>query len=509
VYEKLRAVISILVLLVPSAQASEPLQLNSQNPHYFLFRGKPTVLITSGEHYGAVINLDFDYVAYLNELAGHHLNLTRTWIGSYRELTRDYDPKKGPYAIDRNTLAPKDELFLAPWQRAAGNKFDLSRWNPKYFARLQDFLSQASRRGIVVELNLFCSYYDESLWEASPLNSKNNINGIGEGSGKEAYTLRDKKLLAAQDALTRKIVEQTQAFDNVYYEICNEPYWGNVTVDWQRHISQVIAAVEAHSRRKHLISQNVAEFSSRVADPDPNVSIFNFHYSRPPDSVAMNYALNRPIGMNETGFDGQADATYRIQGWDFLMAGGALYNNLDFSFAVGNENGDFKYPSYTPGGGTLALREQLGILHDFFNQMNFIHMVPDPHLIAGGLPAGAIARALAEPGKQYAIYIHHGHVLKDAKPQYTVDEATHSMRLLLNLPSGSYQAIWIDTRTGHPTKKEMFVVSNGTKQLDSPNYSEDIALRVMVPESYGALKISFVVCYAHWKQMTGHSRRFQ
>ena len=33
-----------------------PIRLHPDNPHYFLWRGKPTVLITSGEHYGAVMN---------------------------------------------------------------------------------------------------------------------------------------------------------------------------------------------------------------------------------------------------------------------------------------------------------------------------------------------------------------------------------------------------------------------------------------------------------------------
>lgn len=34
--------------------ANVPLRLNPNNPRYFEFRGKPAVLITSGEHYGAV-----------------------------------------------------------------------------------------------------------------------------------------------------------------------------------------------------------------------------------------------------------------------------------------------------------------------------------------------------------------------------------------------------------------------------------------------------------------------
>ena len=42
------------------------MRLHPENPHYFLFGGKPTVLITSGEHYGAVLNREFDYKRYLD-----------------------------------------------------------------------------------------------------------------------------------------------------------------------------------------------------------------------------------------------------------------------------------------------------------------------------------------------------------------------------------------------------------------------------------------------------------
>ena len=59
--------------------------MHPDNSHYFLFKGKPTILITSGEHYGAVLNLDFDYVPYLDELKAKKLNLTRTFSGAYVE----------------------------------------------------------------------------------------------------------------------------------------------------------------------------------------------------------------------------------------------------------------------------------------------------------------------------------------------------------------------------------------------------------------------------------------
>src|SRR5437762_11791970 len=64
----------------------EPLALHPQNPHYFQFRGKPTILITSAEHYGAVLNLDFNYAEYLKTLRADGLNHTRVWAGTYREI---------------------------------------------------------------------------------------------------------------------------------------------------------------------------------------------------------------------------------------------------------------------------------------------------------------------------------------------------------------------------------------------------------------------------------------
>src|ERR1700693_2349084 len=57
-----------LPVLHPPASAqpeAEPIRLNPTNPHYFLYQGKAIALVTSGEHYGSVINADFDFHKYL------------------------------------------------------------------------------------------------------------------------------------------------------------------------------------------------------------------------------------------------------------------------------------------------------------------------------------------------------------------------------------------------------------------------------------------------------------
>jgi hypothetical protein len=134
------------------------------------------------------------------------------------------------------------------------------------------------------------------------------------------------------------------------------------------------------------------------------VSIFNFHYATPPDAVTWNYALNKVIGENETGFRGTTDVAYRTEAWDFLIAGGGLFNNLDYSFTAAKPDGTFVYPPTQPGGGGPTFRKQMKVLAGFVNGFDFVAMRPDNSVIRKELP-GLSARALVEPGKQYAVYL--------------------------------------------------------------------------------------------------------
>ena len=91
--------------------------------------------------------------------------------GTYREVP-------GSFNIKENTLAPKPGRYAAPWVKK-GEKYDLDAIDPAYLERLKTFLAESSKRGIVVELSLFCPFYEESLWDVNPMNAKNNVNGVG------------------------------------------------------------------------------------------------------------------------------------------------------------------------------------------------------------------------------------------------------------------------------------------------------------------------------------------
>ena len=211
------------------------------------------------------------------------------------------------------------------------------------------------------------------------------------------------------------------------------------------------------------------------------MSIFNFHYCVPPDTVAQNYNLNKPIGENETGFRGPSDATYRTEAWDFLLAGGALYNNLDYSFTTSHPDGTFA-DHKAPGGGSPAFRRQLKTLKAFIDGFDFVRMTPNQAVIQGPLPANITARALADPGRQYALYFKHAALGqpgnpndRDKNPLAPPTTATQ-MDLTLDLPAGAYAVQWLNPSTGKTERSETLRHPGGPTTLHAPAFVEDLAL---------------------------------
>jgi hypothetical protein len=488
----LRAV-ALSALLLGTARAQlqadrpAPLRLHPADPHYFLFRGKAVALITSGEHYGAVLNLDFDYHRYLAALAADELNYTRLFGGSYVEV-----PAKS-FGILRNDLAPQPGRYLAPWARSnvpgyagGGNKFDLERWNAAFFSRYHDFLAEAAKRGVVVEITLFSSHYDENQWRLSVLNPANNVNGTNAIDWKKLHTLDNGNILAYQERYARKLVREANEFDNVIFEIENEP-WSDrpvladvvnpylkppgrdtypnsvdlpdeLSMAWQGRVAEWIQGEESSLPKRHLIAQNYCNFRLSVRKLLPGIDVVNFHYAYP-DAVRLNYGLGKAISYDETGFLGRDDDAYRRQAWNFMFSGGSVFDSLDYSFTPGHEDGTDTAPN-GPGGGSPALRAQLRIVRKFLESLPLVDLRPDTGVVKHA--SGVVARVLSSPGREYGIYL----------------DGNGPCDVTLDLPTGQYSGEWINVRTGRVDKSETFRHAGGDKVLQSPEFQNGIALRL-------------------------------
>jgi hypothetical protein len=433
-----------------------------------------------------VVNLDFNGARYLQTLEADGLNLTRLFSGTYVEPA-------GAFGIAHNTMAPAEGRFLAPWARSdqpgypgGGNKFDLDRISPEYLDRLCAFVAEADRRGVVVELVLFCSTYNDDNWRIHPFNPANNIQALAIPGWKTLNTLENGPALAYQERFVRAVVQALNGFDNLYYEIQNEPwadfseqgevispYWTEKTswpngvqiptaasVAWQAEVARWITEEESRLPAKHLIAQNVANFrlSIRPADLALGVGLVNFHYAYP-EAATWNLGLPQVLGCNETGFAGPDDATYRRQAWRFMLAGGGLFNHLDYSFSVGHEDGNDP-GNRAPGGGSPALRRELGVLGRFLRAFDLATMRPDP-LVVRSQP-GLVAWALSQPGSAYALYL----------------EGRGNGPLGLDLPAGRWAYTWTSTADGVALGSGAFAHEGGVRQIEAPAFNDGVALRV-------------------------------
>ncbi|MHC1767129.1 MAG: hypothetical protein AB9869_22975 [Verrucomicrobiia bacterium] len=476
-------------VLFSSLLLAAPIRLHPDNPRWFEWRGKATALVTSAEHYGAVVNPDFDFQRYLEAMQRDGMNYTRFFSGTYVEPT-------GAFGIARNTLAPAPGRFLAPWARShqpgyagGGHKFDLDHFSPEYLARLKAFIGAAGQHGIVVELTLFCSTYTDQQWAVHPLNPTNNIQAIPVSNWKALHTTAVEPAIAErQEKLARWLVRELKLFDNVIFEIQNEPWFDNHTmgdfinpymvehhkwpnaveittaasVAWQRRIAQAITDEERTLPHRHLIAQNIANFRLPLMDEElvPEASILNFHYAYP-EVVDWNRGLKRVIGYDETGFSGEDDATYRRQAWSFILSGGGLFNSLDYSFTVGREDGT-DVENKAPGGGSPKLRRQLKVLSDFIHRFDLATMNPNPLLVERA--PGVVTRVLsARNGRTHALYI----------------QGRAPTALELNLAKGRWTAEWISVEDGAVLRHQTLKGGNAATVLPSPEFTDAVALRLV------------------------------
>jgi len=509
--------------------SNQVFSVHPHNPRCFQYKGKPFKILTSAEHYGAVLNADFDYDVYLQEMQRTGQNMTRIFT-FYREKA---DSIPGPG--DMNTLAPTPQASVMPWERVSGqgkaadglDKFDLNQWNTTYFERLKDFVRKCADHGVVCEITLFCNPYDQTKYDLFPCSKVSNINGVGNDidSPQAFMTLDAPSIVAFQEQFVRKIVEELNEFDNVYYEICNEPnVYGDSSeenekkvVAWHAHLASIIRQTEEKLPKRHLSAAN-AHFVVKVSGDslpefwrirlpvvrhedgsyfeNPDIDIINYHYiSRkkvaqrlhffnPPNKEA--YAgliwhflrqrdqFHKPIVFDETysGIVRGAPERYainRAEAWEMLLSGGAGYNNLDWSFTQADETGSGKVPI---GDGRIldgrCLREWFCIFRRLLDRYDLTTLVPAIGLLPETIPGYGYAAATDGEGRYILYFVDERlYRLEPCEPR--------NLAISLDLPSGRYAAQVFDPKTGISVTLPM-IQSDGTAMLEIPSFAEDVAV---------------------------------
>jgi hypothetical protein len=385
--------------------ATQRLTVVPGRPGLLAWDGTTRVFVGAGEHYGALVNRAFDYRRYLDALAAEGLDHIRLLLGTYHELP-------GQFNIDGNTLAPDAGDLCLAWRRDADGRFDLAALDPTHGERLAGILAAATERSIAVGLCLFCPCYSDEQWQVHPFNPRNNRQHAGcEPDG--SPTPRGRMLAAAdlrlwQTRLLDGVLPIASAAGCTYIELCNEPYVGATTradraalAAWQGWLAD-----EVRQRAPDLpIAMNLGNRAVAVPDDLPDaVGIVSVHYPAP-EAAWLNRGCGVAMAGDETGFQGQDDTVYRRQAWEFLLAGGALFSHLDYSFTVAEPAGRSAITARTPGWGGPNLRRQLALLRRVLAGCDRARMRPWPELIDIALPEGVRAVALGIPGESALVHL--------------------------------------------------------------------------------------------------------
>jgi hypothetical protein len=487
------------LLLLAAVGGADPVRVSSANPRYFERDGKLLVLVTSDHHYGAVIDADFDFASFLDYLGSAGMNLTRIYPGGMFEPADKY--------VAGNPLGPRPGRQILPWARSTvtgahpalaepgqpSYKLDLDRWNPDYFARLKAFVDAARRKGIVVEVAFFNGMYAD-CWPLMPLYHGNNVQGVGGYEAEECglFTTaspRNEGVMRYQKAYVAKIAAELDAFDNVIYDLCDEPSLqgkpdGSIVtladrdvVPWLHAMRDAFLEAEAALPKRHVLGQTVQSLSPDLSG-EPWCAWLPTEYVRAATATfEKDYAARKPIVNVESDYFGHGLVRpytvddVRVEGWWFLVGGGAGTINLNGEYHRGQETG---------GPDTRErIVPQRKVLKDFVDSFDLASM--ERFAGVGGVPVGAFASAMAEPGRQYALYLFHAKGDGQWGAHFVATPGSYRDTVTLNaVPAGTYRLEWVDPVSGAVKASETVRWAGGDLALATPTYSLDVALRMRV-----------------------------
>src|SRR5262249_38978716 len=142
-----------------------------------------------------------------------------------------------------------------------------------------------------------------------------------------------------------------------------------------------------------------------------------------------------------------------------MLAGGSVFDHLDYSFTVGHEDGSDTEPN-GPGGGSPEFRRRLKILIEFMRALPLLEMAPDFQTVKHA--GGVITHMLSSPKGEYAMYV----------------DGSGPTEITVNLPAGEYVLSWVSVDGTNPGAKTSFRHSGGTKTLETPACKNGIAMRM-------------------------------
>jgi hypothetical protein len=427
---------------IRATSGASPLRVNALNPRYFTDGSGRAIYLTGSHTWDNLVDSTgkpvFDYSAYLDFIQSYNHNFIRLW-------TRENASVAMPNGVWLENH-PVRYLRTGPGSALDGKpKFDLTKFDPRYFDRLRSRVLAASNRGFYVMVMLFngFSVHDKgggrvNPWPGHPFHAQNNVNGIsgdanGNGEGEEVHTLKVHAVTRIQEVYVRRVVDTLNDLDNVLYEISNESH--RESVEWQYHIIRFIHRYQKNQPKQHPVAMTFLwnGHGDNGDRHDPEL------FASPADAISPGRGPKEEYISDSPHADG---SKVIISDTDHLWGIGGDSDWVWKSFQRGL-NPIFMDPIGDPNWNSI--RRSMGQTLAVSKRINLAKMLPRKDLASSGY-------CLANPGVEYLVYLP---LVQRDESQVAENLGTllpHSVELDLTQASGTFNVEWFNPTTSEFTR---------------------------------------------------------
>jgi len=403
---KQRSLVSIVLLLLGAASTllsgqENGLAISKAYPQYWEYKGEPILLLGGS---------DEDNLFQLPGLE-EQLDLLASLGGNYV----------------RNTMSSRDSgnvwaFYLDP----ETEKYDLSRWNPEYWRRLEELLELTSAREIVVQVEVWATFdFYRDYWDKNPFNPKNNTNYSSELTKLPTEVLthpvlcdnpffwsipshqNNMPLLHFQQAFVDRLLSHTLKYDNVLYCIDNET---SVTSEWGKFWSGYIRKKAAEKEKTVHVTEmwdpwDLDHISHRESFDHPEIYSF-VEISQNNHQRGQNQWDNGLRQIEKLRKAGNLRPVNNIKtyGNDLGAHGGGTHNGIQ-SFIRSTLFGSAAVRFHRPSSGLGLGDTAQAVIHGMrmaTDRIDFFNAEPHNELLFEREENEAYCRAV--PGKEYLVY---------------------------------------------------------------------------------------------------------
>ena len=476
-------------LVTPKGQHTPGLLVvHPQNPAYFQDTATGKAVFLHGfDHFRALQEVNnnhvspLDFQAFITQLTRYHHNFLRLWmwehfwrISEVNEIHPEGEPShvRGPHIYQRT----------GPGNAIDGQlKFDLTKFDQRYFDRMRERIIMAGKSGIWVSVMLFQGWSLEGLgnfantpWQGHPFNRHNNINGINgdvdqDGNGWEIHTRTHPQINALHEAYVKKVIDTIGDLESVLFEISNESVATEIpgrchhvsrVQDWAFH---QIALIRQYEDLKGVGPHPIGLSGFRPIPGDPPLEGNNlFLLSSPADYISPTgdpwsgkeeWKYDPPIATGEKVVIADSDHIQPgkhggpgIRSW--------LWRTFTRGHNINTVDGDpHQGADWVSSGDSQTMRA----MDRLVSKVNLAAMRPHPAL-------SSTTYCLADPGQAYIVY-------QPLKPRKAHGEGEP---FHLNLLGGDYRYEWFNPTTNEITHTGQITKATGTSTFKPPFYDHAV-----------------------------------